>query len=77
MKLEGARCSPETADLFFDSSKIDEARKLCRDCPAQTECLEAALDILVQMDDRYGLTGVWGGKGPKQLRAIARKRGLI
>lgn len=55
-------------DLFFDGSREQAAKNICRTCPVQTECLAFAL----RTHESYG---VWGGKTPqeRQRRANPRK----
>ena len=44
---------------------IEEAKRICRACPAQTQCLAWALD--------HGVTdGVWGATTADERRAIRR-----
>ena len=58
---DDAACRDADPDLFFPVGTtgpalrhIDEAKRICRACPAQTQCLAWALD--------HGVTdGVWGG----------------
>jgi len=46
---------------------VDAARKICRECPVQAECLEYAL--------RYdNLHGIWGGTTPNQRTRLRRKQ---
>ena len=67
---EDAACRDADPDLFFPIGttgpalrQIQEARRICRTCPAQTRCLAWALD--------HGVTdGVWGGTTEDQRRAI-------
>ena len=63
--------TPE-ADLFFPVGtigpalrQIDEAKRICRACPAQAACLAWAID--------HGITsGVWGGTAEDERRALRR-----
>jgi WhiB family redox-sensing transcriptional regulator len=63
-------CRDADPDLFFPIGttgtalrQIDEAKRICRVCPAQIRCLSWALD--------NGVTdGVWGGTTPDERRAI-------
>ena len=67
-----AACRDADPDLFFPVGptgpalrQIDEAKRICRSCPAQTRCLAWALD--------HGVTdGVWGGTTEDERRAIRR-----
>lgn len=57
------------ADLWFadQPSLLEEAKSLCRECPLQTACLDAALE-------RGEPWGVWGGEILDRGVVIARKR---
>jgi WhiB family transcriptional regulator, redox-sensing transcriptional regulator len=69
---DDAACRDADPDLFFPVGTtgpalrhIDEAKRICRACPAQTQCLAWALD--------HGVTdGVWGGTTADERRAIRR-----
>ena len=71
----GAACSPSTAELFFplgnyrDAKQKEQARRakrICRDCPVVSECLEYALsNNLNETDD-----GIWGGMTPRERRNL-------
>jgi WhiB family transcriptional regulator, redox-sensing transcriptional regulator len=68
-----ASCRDEDPELFFPVGtsgpalrQIAEAKKVCRRCPVQKECLAYALDA--------GLAdGVYGGMSEDQRRALSRK----
>jgi WhiB family transcriptional regulator, redox-sensing transcriptional regulator len=67
---EDAACRNADPDLFFPIGtagnslrQIDEAKQVCRLCPAQNQCLAWALE--------NGITdGVWGGTTENERRAI-------
>src|SRR5690349_10391910 len=67
-----AACRDADPDLFFPVGptgpvlrQVDEAKRICRSCPAQTRCLAWALD--------HGVTdGVWGGATEDERRAVRR-----
>jgi WhiB family redox-sensing transcriptional regulator len=69
---DDAACRDADPDLFFPVGttgpalrRIDEAKQICRACPARTQCLAWALD--------HGVTdGVWGGTTADERRAIRR-----
>ena len=71
----GAACNPSTAELFFplgnyrDAKQKEQARRakrICRDCPVVSECLEYALsNNLNETDD-----GIWGGMTPRERRNL-------
>lgn len=54
---------PDPKDLDYDT-KVSEAKAVCRDCPARTECLDAGLH------EQYG---IWGGTSEEDRKAL-RKR---
>ena len=67
-----AACRDADPDLFFPVGtagsalrQVDEAKRICRACPAQARCLAWALDHGV-------LSGVWGGTTEDERRAIGR-----
>jgi WhiB family transcriptional regulator, redox-sensing transcriptional regulator len=67
-----AACRDADPDLFFPIGpagsalrQVDEAKRICRTCAAQAQCLAWALD--------HGVTdGVWGGTTEDERRAIWR-----
>jgi len=65
---DAAACRHADPDLFFPLRQIDEAKRICRACPARTPCLAWALDQGVA-------SGVWGGATEEERRAM--RRGLI
>ena len=69
---DAAACRDADPDLFFPIGtagpalrQIDEAKRICRACPAQTACLAWAIDHAVT-------SGVWGGTTEDERRAIRR-----
>jgi WhiB family redox-sensing transcriptional regulator len=66
-----ALCREIGVDLFFPEEKGDtagqrQARKVCRLCDVQAECLAFALAT----DEAYG---IWGGKNPEQRMRLQRR----
>ncbi|MGW1007696.1 WhiB family transcriptional regulator [Streptomyces sp. NPDC002520] len=68
-----ASCREEDPELFFPIGntgpallQIEEAKAVCRRCPAQPACLEWALES-GQGD------GVWGGLAEDERRALKRR----
>ena len=67
---EDIACRDADPDLFFPIGttgaalrQMEEAKRICRGCPAQAPCLAWALD--------HGVTdGVWGATTEGQRRAI-------
>lgn len=69
---EVAACRDADPDLFFPVGtagpvlrQIEEAKRICRVCPARARCLAWALDHGVD-------SGVWGGITENERRAIRR-----
>lgn len=78
---DGAACLHADPELFFPVSttgpalrQVEEAKRICRDCPVQAPCLAWAL--------RQGISsGVWGGTTAEERRAMrltaaARRAGI-
>lgn len=74
-----ANCTSVDTEAFYDTEESNmkkQAAKYCSSCPVQNQCLYTAIAI----DERYG---VWGGLTPRQrkilnrnLRTVARSKGL-
>ncbi|HEY6315483.1 MAG TPA: WhiB family transcriptional regulator [Streptosporangiaceae bacterium] len=67
---DDAACHDADPDLFFPIGttgtalrQIEEAKRMCRTCPARIQCLAWALDNGVG-------EGVWGGTTPDERRVI-------
>lgn len=62
-------CRVNDPELFFAEtpSDVEDAKRLCTDCPVQALCLEGALE-------RREPWGVWGGELFLQGVVIPRKR---
>ncbi|MFJ1896165.1 MULTISPECIES: WhiB family transcriptional regulator [unclassified Streptomyces] len=70
---ERAACREEDPDLFFPIGttgpalvQTEDAKAVCRGCPVRAECLRWALE---NGQD----TGVWGGLGEDERRALKRR----
>src|ERR1700747_1541585 len=70
-------CRDADPDLFFPVGtagpalrQIGEAKRICRTCPAQTQCLAWALDNRV-------IDGVWGGTTGEERRAMRSLQGRM
>jgi WhiB family redox-sensing transcriptional regulator len=48
-----AKCTNAEVATFFDRASEREAKKLCKLCPVQADCLEYAIV--------YDMYGIWGG----------------
>jgi WhiB family redox-sensing transcriptional regulator len=68
-----ALCRDTDPELFFPIGttgaallQIEQARSVCRQCPAQAECLEFALTT--NQD-----SGIWGGTSEEERRGLRRE----
>ena len=67
---EDVACRDADPDLFFPIGttgsalrQVEEAKRICRVCPARVQCLDWALE--------NGVTdGLWGGATPEERRVI-------
>ena len=67
---ENVACRDADPDLFFPIGttgaalrQVEEAKRICRVCPVQVQCLDWALE--------NGVTdGLWGGATPEERRVI-------
>jgi WhiB family transcriptional regulator, redox-sensing transcriptional regulator len=66
---EDVPCRVQNADLWFAEtpSELEQAKAMCRDCPARLACLAGALE-------RREPWGVWGGEIFERGAVVARKR---
>ncbi|HVM40142.1 MAG TPA: WhiB family transcriptional regulator [Acidimicrobiia bacterium] len=66
--LEGAVCKGMDLDLFFPErgAPTEEAKAICRGCPARFECLRGALE-------RRERFGIWGGVSERERRVLRRR----
>lgn len=64
-----ALCAQADPEVWFPDpgNAVVIARRICRRCPVQAQCLEYALDH----NERFG---VWGGTSEAERREIKRKR---
>jgi WhiB family redox-sensing transcriptional regulator len=62
-------CRQHPAELWFadDPSDVEQAKRLCRQCPLQLRCLAVAVQ-------RHEPWGVWGGQLFENGRIVPRKR---
>ena len=63
------KCRDLPPDTFFpsDGLGVQEAQRICAECPVAEECLEYAL---VNRIDH----GVWGGRSERERRRLQRRR---
>ncbi|MBD3934846.1 WhiB family transcriptional regulator [Streptomyces chumphonensis] len=68
-----AACREEDPELFFPVGntgpallQIEEAKRVCRSCPVQEQCLLCALETRQDY-------GVWGGASEDERRAMKRR----
>jgi WhiB family redox-sensing transcriptional regulator len=66
-----ARCRSLSPGEFFpsDGVGVDQARKVCAECPVKAECLDYALTYRIDH-------GVWGGCSERERRRLLRSRRL-
>lgn len=66
-----ARCREAAPGDFFpnDGTGVEQAKKVCHECPVENECLEYALTYRIDH-------GVWGGHSERERRRILRQRRL-
>lgn len=70
--MDSAACRGADTEAFYDPT-LDGAhlaRRICRECPVRTQCLEYALTH----DERYG---IWGGCDPLERRMLTTSDGRI
>ena len=61
-------CAGLGPDLFFAPERSAKTRKavaICEGCPVRAECLTYAEDLEQDINDLDYITGVYGGKTPK------------
>jgi WhiB family redox-sensing transcriptional regulator len=63
------RCTNVPPSRFFpsDGAGVEQARKICAECPVRLECLEHALAERIDH-------GVWGGCSERERRRILKHR---
>ena len=61
------RLYPPAAFFPSDGVGVDRARKICKDCPVASRCLEYALEERIEH-------GVWGGCSERERRRISKRR---
>lgn len=66
--MNRALCREVGGDLFFPDSGGDptDAKRVCRRCPVNTQCLDYAL--------QFSVLGVWGGTTECERRRMRRER---
>src|SRR5688572_1291277 len=64
----GALCARFDPDLFFAPGAIEhkEAKRVCRECPVQMQCLAYAMNMPVDH-------GIWGGMTERERRRHRRQ----
>jgi WhiB family redox-sensing transcriptional regulator len=63
------RCVNVPPSRFFpsDGAGVEQARKICAECPVKEPCLEHALEQRIDH-------GVWGGCSERERRRILKRR---
>lgn len=61
-------CAAEDPDLFFAAGALEHkiAKRVCRGCPVQAECLTYAMEVPIDH-------GVWGGMTERERRRARRR----
>lgn len=67
MSEGNCRLYPPAAFFPSDGVGVDRARKICKDCPVVSRCLEYALEERIEH-------GVWGGCSERERRRILKQR---
>lgn len=67
--MADGKCREVPPAVFFpsDGLGVQEAQRICADCPVANECLEYALANRIDH-------GVWGGRSERERRRILRRR---
>lgn len=67
--MDLALCQETDPDAFFaeKGEPTLPAKRVCRACPVQAQCLDYAVEHNI-------LWGVWGGTSPRERRAIRRQQ---
>ena len=62
-----ALCQQVDPEKWFPvrGASVTDAKRICRDCPVRTQCLQYALDN----DERFG---IWGGLSERERRRLKR-----
>lgn len=63
-------CAGRNPDLWFAAGALEHkmAKRICRNCPVQVECLTYAMEIPVDH-------GIWGGLTERERRRARRRAG--
>jgi WhiB family redox-sensing transcriptional regulator len=63
------KCREMDPAFFFpsDGLGVQEAQRICAECPVTEECLQYALDNRIDH-------GVWGGRSERERRRLQRRR---
>jgi WhiB family transcriptional regulator, redox-sensing transcriptional regulator len=67
--MADGKCREVPPAVFFpsDGLGVQEAQRICADCPVSDTCLEYALANRIDH-------GVWGGRSERERRRILRRR---
>jgi WhiB family redox-sensing transcriptional regulator len=67
--MAAGKCHELPPEIFFPSDGIgvQEAQRICAECPVAEACLEYALANRIDH-------GVWGGRSERERRRILRRR---
>ena len=67
MSEGNCRLYPPAAFFPSDGVGVDRARKICKECPVVSRCLDYALEERIEH-------GVWGGCSERERRRILKRR---
>lgn len=65
-----AGCAGVDPELFIEKSSWREAKRICRTCQVQQECLDYALE----RPRHQSIMGVWGGTTPDERNTLREGR---
>jgi WhiB family transcriptional regulator, redox-sensing transcriptional regulator len=67
--MDFAICQETDPEAFFPEKggSTRDAKRVCRDCPVRSECLDYAMEH----DERFG---IWGGLSERQRRHVRTER---
>jgi WhiB family redox-sensing transcriptional regulator len=64
-------CRDEDPELFFTEApaRVEEAKAVCRRCPAIEACLSYSL--------RHGVSGTWAATTEQERKAVRKQHGIV
>jgi WhiB family redox-sensing transcriptional regulator len=71
-----AACNGLDVNLFFprrgEANKVEEAKKICAQCPVQEECRQYGIELAQEFDT----VGIFGGLTQRNRRALMKEQGM-